>query len=202
MPLPIGEILNKPGKCDRGFTPILTSFTYPPPRQLWSPNGQSKGDYHDNFDSATFIKWMCVVLRMYPVFCQELQHKVDNGTLNNDHGFYDWAHQRPTRELIISADNAPYHHGVSIQLGSMSKEQIRCALLKADITTIAYYAKTGLATEASCHTPFPKSAPSAPALEEATFEALFKVNPQIVIPPYRKLMEGPAVKEGAEAGPG
>ena len=82
-------------------------------------------------------------------------------------------------------------------------------MLKAGITTIKYLdAKTGLVTEASCNTPFPQSAPSKPALEEAAFEALFKVNPQLVIPPYRKLMEemrgewGPVVKEGEEVGPG
>jgi len=40
----------------------------------------AKGDYHKNFDSYTFFKWMVSVELTYPDFCKELQKRKDNAS--------------------------------------------------------------------------------------------------------------------------
>jgi hypothetical protein len=90
---------------------------------------ESKGDYHKNFDSVSFYKWMVVMEQLYPEYCKLLQYMKENGKLPDDehssHAFFDWSTGLPTRELIISLDNAPYHHGVACNLSQKTKEQVR-----------------------------------------------------------------------------
>ena len=40
--------------------------------------GQCKGDYHDNFDTKSFFKWMVSFLITYPVWCEQMQTKLDD----------------------------------------------------------------------------------------------------------------------------
>jgi hypothetical protein len=58
--------------------------------------GQCKGDYHDNFDTKSFFKWMVSFMLTYPTWCQEMQTQLD-GDVNhvlfreNESPFFDWA---------------------------------------------------------------------------------------------------------------
>ena len=40
--------------------------------------GQCKGDYHDNFDTKSFFKWMVSFLITYPAWCEQMQTKLDD----------------------------------------------------------------------------------------------------------------------------
>ena len=67
---------------------------------------QKRGDYHDNFDSQIFFKWMTIVERLYPQYCKELQWEKDRQQNTRSNGanlinFYDWEKDFPTRELIL-----------------------------------------------------------------------------------------------------
>jgi hypothetical protein len=64
---------------------------------------QSKGTYHDNFDiSQAFFKWMVAFKLVYPVWCQEMQEKKEQGELGRDElDFWDAALKKPTREAIL-----------------------------------------------------------------------------------------------------
>jgi hypothetical protein len=42
---------------------------------------QQSGDYHDNFDSDIYFKWMSVVYYTYPDWCRQQQRKKDAGTV-------------------------------------------------------------------------------------------------------------------------
>jgi hypothetical protein len=56
--------------------------------------GQCKGDYHDNFDTKSFFKWMVSFLITYPAWCEQMQTKLDDDVGNvmfpeNETAFFD-----------------------------------------------------------------------------------------------------------------
>ena len=42
--------------------------------------GQCKGDYHENFDTKSFFKWMVSFMLTYPAWCEEMQTKLEADT--------------------------------------------------------------------------------------------------------------------------
>ena len=155
---------------------------------------QSKGDYHDNFDSNTFYKWMCVVELIYPVWCMQMQERKDNGFLEADeHDFWDIGNQKPSRELIISMDNAPYHHGVQEQLSVRSKEYIGDLLRELKIPSIKISIPDS-DLQMNFEVPpqgkkWPIGYPSADQVREGAMTAIIAKKPSLVVPPYIPLMQ-------------
>jgi hypothetical protein len=162
---------------------------------------QAKGDYHKNFESTSFYKWMVVVEQSYPQYCMELQYRKEQGKLPDDehssHDFYDWADKRPTRELITHLDNAPYHHGVDCALSQKTKEQIRQILLAAEIYEIKV-----AETTYSCLTKFAHGKPTAAELDAVAYEALKVARPQAVQPAYLEMLKDKKDKWGPAGSPG
>ena len=65
-------------------------------------------------------------------------------------GFWDSVGRKPTRDLIISMDTAPYHHGVQEQLSSRSKE----LGLELHISVIRFIVPNGIAGQAGTEMSF------------------------------------------------
>ena len=74
------------------------------------------------------------------MLCMQIQRALDSGALPADNPWYDWENKRPTRTLVTNIDNAPYHHGVLVQLQSKSKVDIAEILRIKGIAQIQYLA--------------------------------------------------------------
>jgi len=99
---------------------------------------QHLGDYHDNFDTTTFFKWCCALVITYPEYLQQMQMKKEAnalleapaydlwewGSTQRQHGSTDYPNGRPLVKFIVSMDNAPYHHGIAVQVTQKSKDDL------------------------------------------------------------------------------
>ncbi len=68
--------------------------------------GQCKGDYHDNFDTKSFFKWMVSFLITYPAWCEQMQTKLDD-----DVGHVMFPEDEPAffdRNTYVSFNVIPY----------------------------------------------------------------------------------------------
>lgn len=153
----------------------------------------AKGDYHKNFDSYTFFKWMVSVELTYPDFCKELQKRKDNGTLEppSAHDFWDKENNKPSRQLIMIIDNAPYHQSLQVQLASKSKKDYALYLRGLGIETIKF---TRGETQHNVEVPtqgndWQKNYPNAEELREVTMAIILEKKPLLVQPPYAILMD-------------
>ena len=85
---------------------------------------------------------MVKIWKTYPLFCKHLQNLHENGELEppvpNDQRFYDWENDKPTRELILIMDNAPYHHGLQVQLNSLTKGDIAALLRELEVEEVQW----------------------------------------------------------------
>lgn len=180
--------------------------------------GKSHGDYHDNFDYKSFFKSCVAVKLTYPPWCRERQREFEAGTLDPpaEKGFYDWEADRPLRALHMQMDNAPYHWGVTCQLASMSKEAIGTLLWDKGVREVLFphTSATGEPITARAEVPKPGTAqkwksgfPSKPQLLAAAKTALLTLDPQLVEPPWQKLLRsvkdewGPPGEDGWEVDP-
>ncbi len=171
---------------------------------------ESKGDYHDNFDSIAFFKW-CVAMELtYPVFCKELQTKLDNhrsGIKTYPFFMEDEAdfwieipgQGRPARELIMVLDNAPYHKAVNCLLSSKTKDEIAGLLRDANVNQIRVTKGNG--TEMNYEVPavgekWEHNNPSAEDLKSSALRVLRSVDPNFNRPPYQSILESKRDKWG------
>jgi len=166
---------------------------------------QSVGDYHDNFDTKAFFKWQVACQLTYPEFCKHLQRLHDTNKLvppiPADQSFYDFELDRPTRALIECIDNAPYHHGIAIQLSSKSKPEIIKILQDKGINSVAYDTTNEAGNPMKLHVELgniAKGKPTLPQLIKAARDALLVKFPQLVTPPYEQLMKNMQGKWGPE----
>ena len=180
---------------------------------------QSLGDYHDNFDSASYFKWKVAVMLTYADYCKFLQRKLDAGTLllekgepaPNDKPFYDWFNDRPVRSLVLLVDGAPYHCGMTIQLKSKSMEQIAELLrLKgvASIEVLTHIDVNGGKHYMNYEVPGKgkkwgkKGLPSAAQVLKGARRAFKHADPTLLEEPWRRLLRekkdawGPANRPG------
>ena len=169
--------------------------------------GKSEGDYHDNFDTITFYKALVALEMTYPKWCKEMQRRQDLGDGHPDglhpwteHPFWDKQSNKPARYLHLFADNAPYHHGVQIQLNSKSKSEITSILRQLGIKSIRTSRPEPTATQPDAFIIQNFEVPTEgqqwergnPSLEELRIGALNAIkvrHPQLVEPPYKALME-------------
>ena len=97
------------------------------------------GDYHSNFDTAMFFKWMKSLLLTWSDHMKELHLRWLAGEFSEEkRGFYDFEKDRPLRDMILSMDNAPYHKGIYVLLSGKSKGEIADILRQANISEITY----------------------------------------------------------------
>jgi hypothetical protein len=165
--------------------------------------GQHKGDYHDNFDTKSFFKWMVAFELTYPVWCQQMQALVDNGKLRNTGDF--WRDDKPVREAVIVMDNAPYHHGVGLQLKSKNKDEIAQILKSKDISTIEFSTKdcNGAPVVGHCEIDhMERGWPNKSQLVEGAIKALKKKNVTLTAPPWKRIVESKRGKWGPADSPG
>ena len=67
-------------------------------------------------------KWHKRLESVYPIWAKETHQRWLNGEFpDEEFGFYDEENDCTTRSLIVFEDNAPYHHGVQINLANKSK---------------------------------------------------------------------------------
>jgi len=171
---------------------------------------QSKGDYHDNFDSDTTFKIMKAHTLAFPEWCKYAQKKREAGGDNVftrfRRDFFDWASNKPLVSLTLVWDNAPYHHGILCNLDTLTKAGIIEILKAKDCLTI-YWGRQEKNTATGqmmtkqfvcpiddCKAGFPLES----ELKEFAFHFLYRIDPQLVEAPYRKLMQDCKGKWGAE----
>ena len=154
------------------------------------------GDYHLNYDTLTFYKSMCVLSEVYPVLCMQIQRALDSGALPADNPWYDWENKRPTRTLVTNIDNAPYHHGVLVQLQSKSKVDIAEILRIKGIAQIQYLATDAEGNETTPWAQVPaegqtweRAKPSTEQLRAAVFKILQAESSNLVEPPWKALVD-------------
>ena len=96
------------------------------------------GDYHKNFDSFAFFKWMSRFIMTAKPWLKDLQYRKIAGTLDEPTliDFYDLENDQPFREIDLFLDNAAYHHGTTVQLNYKGKEEIAAILSVLDISYI------------------------------------------------------------------
>ena len=157
------------------------------------PALRAAGDYHKNFDAYTFFKWMVSVELTYPDFCQQLQKRKDDGTLHppSAHDFWDKENNKPSRQLILFIDNAPYHQSLQVQLASKSKKDYTLYLRGLGVETIQF---TRDGVQHNVEVPeqgkdWHKNYPRADELREVTMNIILERKPSLVQPPYDILME-------------
>lgn len=128
-----------------------------------------KGDYHDNFDSIMTYKIFVGMIKTWPYFLQHLQ-RVKDIVCDNDtkiisnhqcpiygnyvcnkadplygvhvNNFYDWESNKCLRDMIVEQDNAPYNHGVELQMSTLSRE--KCANLLRQLTIKSIQVKSNV----------------------------------------------------------
>ena len=172
--------------------------------------GQHLGDYHDNFDTKTFFKWCCALALTYPAYLKQLQRRKDERKLPNPppYDFWDFAesdqypHGRPLVKFILSMDNAPYHHGVVVQLSQKSKEEIASILRDQGIDHILVSQpphddgrlRSDLRFEVplkipdtDTFAPWPRNDPTAAQVREGALRALISKCPDLVSPPWKEM---------------
>jgi hypothetical protein len=161
------------------------------------PALQASGDYHKNFDSYTFFKWMVAVELTYPDFCKYLQQLKNEGKLHppSEHDFWDEDNQKPSRKMILFIDNAPYHQSLQVQLSSKSKKDCALYLRGLGVKTIQFTRHTnGDERVHNVEVPedgqeWQKNYPSADELREVTLKIILEKKPSLIQPPYAMLME-------------
>lgn len=178
---------------------------------------EAKGDYHENFDSLGFFKWMVATELTYPDWCKEAQAKLDAhkaGTKcypffkDNEKAFWEVNSDgvgRPARELIMIMDNAPYHKGIQCQLGSKTKEEIGNILRQHGIEEIRTTRKNGdhMNYEVpSKGTPWKHGDPTAEELRVAALQASKSKDPFFDKPPYEFIVKSKKGQWGPEDSPG
>jgi hypothetical protein len=173
------------------------------------PANKSSGDYHDNFDSQTWFKWIVSLEHTYPEWCKEMQRRFEEeeemvkaGKLSQaerfaQHGFYNWVLDRPTRQLILFIDNAPYHKSITCQLSDKNKDELAEMLRDEGITQItiprAYVDDAGGAESDNYLVPragvkWVVGKPSLPQLKAAVASILKIRHPQLLEPPYFRVI--------------
>ncbi len=173
---------------------------------------ESKGDYHKNFDSYSFFKWVVAMELTYPVFCQELQAKferhragIERYPFFSDNESDFWINDKPARELIMILDNAPYHHGVHCQIRNKTKDEIAELLRHAGIEYIAVSKPNGDVMNYEVPKEGEKwehNNPSADDLKAAALKELKKIDPHIDKPAYFSIIESKKGKWGPEGSKG
>ena len=155
---------------------------------------KSDGDYHRNVNTLIFYKMMVIAGYTYPEFCKQMHQAWLRGDVNSEHGFYDYEHDKPTRVLVEFLDNAPYHHGIMVQIKSESKKGIAKILRRLGVTEIKWTrldADIG-AVEHRVEVPeegsdWLKGHPNTKELQDSAYEAITEKKPELLQPPWRQL---------------
>jgi len=163
--------------------------------------GKAEGDYHDNMDADVFFKWFCACMQSFPGFCQEKQRMKDAGKLTHPFrgNFYDFENNKVLISLLIVMDNASYHHAAKANVDQLSKKE--CAILLMSKlphlktlnwsrTEIHPLTKQPFQREHSVELTedLPTGFPSLPEMRQITFDLLIRTFPQLVEPPFMKLV--------------
>ncbi|KAJ1416943.1 hypothetical protein B484DRAFT_434387 [Ochromonadaceae sp. CCMP2298] len=155
-----------------------------------------KGDYHKNFDTITFFKWMVSLVDTFPPWCEMMQRRLEAGELlPGTKPFFDWGRGQPARALVLSLDNAPYHKGIACQLSGKTKAEMAAILRHKKISYISFTATNefGQPVRARAEVPargkdWPVGWPNAEQVREGTYRALLAVDPQLVELPFEALI--------------
>jgi len=164
--------------------------------------GKSEGDYHDNMDADVFFKWFCACVDAFPGWCQEKQRMKDaGGQLNCPFAgnFYDFATKKVLVSLCLVMDNASYHHSAKANIDQLSKKE--CAiLLKSKLPHLKTLAWSRTEIDPVTKQPvqrklsveltedLPTNCPSLQEMRQITFDLLIRTYPQLVEPPFMKLV--------------
>jgi hypothetical protein len=170
------------------------------------------GDYHQNFDSVIFHKWMCAFVLAYPPWCKQMHAQFLNGELP-EHvtaGFWDEQRNAPSRTAVLSLDNAPYHKGIAVQLRSKSKKDIAAILRSMHIDSIQFKhfnAETGATVLANAEVPaagavWPSGHPNTDQVREGALRALHARDSQLVELPYQRMINEVQDEWGPPGEPG
>lgn len=162
------------------------------------PANSPKGDYHRNFDTETFFKWIVSLVDTYPEWSLQMHERFVRGELpaHVKHGFWDHERQQPSRSLCLSLDNAPYHKGFAVQLASMSKTAIAELLRTLQITAIQFRhfsEATGQVVLANVEVPaegeqWQHGYPSLAQVRQGAERAIRLRDAQLIELPYKQLL--------------
>ena len=126
-----------------------------------------------------------------------LFRRKDAGDLGLVHEHDFFAEGKPTRQVYMIMDNAPYHKGLAMQLKSKSKAQIVDILKKKEVESISFlhsiFSESGVKSTITCHleSPFTNMAtgfPTKDGLLTAALTALTHNDPFYAEPPWRRLL--------------
>jgi hypothetical protein len=154
----------------------------------------------------------------YPDWCKEMQVRLEKGELEpkySKYPWFDWAKDRPTRALIQFTDAAPYHCGISLQLGDKSMAQIaellrlkgiECIKVSVPAAAAAAAAADGTAGTDEIRVEVPAEGkkwsntrfPSADQVKAGAHAALKALDPQLVEAPWGKLVKDVKDKWGPD----